>query len=292
MANLSLVLDHVGIAMRDLNEAESLYQRLGFKLTARSIHAGSLEPGGPVVPWGSGNHCAMLNEGYIELLGLVDPSLPSSAAAMLERYQGAHIVAFGCADADIAYAELKKREDKTLAPAALERDAPFGPHDEDTRRASFRNIYLEAGTFPAAKLIFIEHQTVDVLWQPHLLVHPNTAQSVAEVAMCIDDVAGTAAHLGRLLGVTPEEKGPGIVALDVARGRVYLLSPQVVPKWAKGVEPPAVPSVVGLGIGVSDIATCKRVLIESDVHFNAHPYPAIWLAPDETAGPVLSFIQT
>ncbi|MEM7255500.1 MAG: VOC family protein [Pseudomonadota bacterium] len=291
MHELSMVLDHVGVATHRLDAAQTTYERLGFTLTARSIHAGAVEPGGPVEPWGSGNHCAMFEQGYLELLGIVDPDLPSSAGAMLERYQGAHIVAFGCDNAADAYSILTKREPKTQPPAALERDAPFGPNDEETRRAKFQNIYLEPDVFPAAKLIFIEHQTVDVLWQPHLLEHPNTACQIAEVALCVEDVRRAADQLAELLGVDAETKGDGIAAIDVSRGRVYLLAPDVVPKWAKGVRPPAVPSVVGFGVGVRNLDTTKALLDAARVPYHQHPYPAIWLEPDHTLGPVLSFIQ-
>jgi len=57
--NVTRELDHVGVAIKDLERGRAIYQRLGFRLTARSIHSGSREPGGPVEPWGSGNHCAM-----------------------------------------------------------------------------------------------------------------------------------------------------------------------------------------------------------------------------------------
>ena len=39
-------------------------RRLGFTLTPRGRHIG----------WGTGNYCIMLENGYIELLGIVDPS--------------------------------------------------------------------------------------------------------------------------------------------------------------------------------------------------------------------------
>ena len=291
MSKLAWVLDHVGIAVCDLHDAETIYQRLGFKLTPRSIHSGTVTPGGPVVPMGSGNHCVMLRAGYIELLGTIDDSRPSFATSMLARYPGAHIIAFGCEDADSAYKELKKREPNVQPPAALEREAIFGINNDHIKRARFRNIYLTPEAFTPAKLIFIEHQTPEVLWQAYLLEHPNTAQSLVEVALCVEDVTVTGTHLGRMLGIECDIKKPGIAALDVDRGRIYLLSPETVPQWAKGVAPPAVPSVVGLGIGVKDIQICQQVLSDAGIDFNAHPYPGIWLAPETALGSVLSFVQ-
>ncbi len=40
------------------------WETLGFTLTPRGRHIG----------WGTGNYCIMLESGYIELLGVVDPS--------------------------------------------------------------------------------------------------------------------------------------------------------------------------------------------------------------------------
>ena len=39
-----------------------------------SSHKGRITPDGPVVQWGSGNHCAMFRHGYFEILGLTDPN--------------------------------------------------------------------------------------------------------------------------------------------------------------------------------------------------------------------------
>ena len=68
---LRLELDHVGVAVKSLDRGRDAYAKLGFTLAARSIHSGSRVPGGPVELWGSGNHCAMFREGYLEELGRV-----------------------------------------------------------------------------------------------------------------------------------------------------------------------------------------------------------------------------
>ena len=85
MTDLSLELDHVGLAINNLEVGRQAYEKLGFTLTSRSIHSGSREPGGSVEPFGSGNHCAMFEKGYFEVMGLTDPNLYSSALSMLCR---------------------------------------------------------------------------------------------------------------------------------------------------------------------------------------------------------------
>jgi hypothetical protein len=71
-------------------------ERLGFTLTPRSIHRGS-PPGAVVVPSGPQSF-AMFHEGYLEVVGLVDPQ--SSATSADGRCEGAYIVAFGVESAD------------------------------------------------------------------------------------------------------------------------------------------------------------------------------------------------
>ncbi|MFT4465451.1 MAG: VOC family protein [Sodalis sp. (in: enterobacteria)] len=66
-------------------------------------HAGTSEADGKIVPWGSGNHCAMFAQGYFEIIGLMDADMPSNVKKMVERYEGLHIVAMQCPRADDAY---------------------------------------------------------------------------------------------------------------------------------------------------------------------------------------------
>mgnify|MGYP001458649678 CR=1 FL=1 len=55
-------LDHVVIAVRNLDEAAKTYRSFGFTLTPRGLHEGK----------GTGNHCLMFPNTYVELLGVVD----------------------------------------------------------------------------------------------------------------------------------------------------------------------------------------------------------------------------
>jgi len=79
----SVKLDHIGVAITELERGRQAFDRLGFKRTPRSIHRGSPTPGAPVVPFGSGNHCAMFHEGYLEVVGLVDPTIFSNIKPMV-----------------------------------------------------------------------------------------------------------------------------------------------------------------------------------------------------------------
>lgn len=284
-----LALDHIGVAIKDLGRGRAAYARLGFRLTAYSQHSGSPTPGAPVVPWGSGNHCAMLREGYVEVVGLTHPEHYSSITAMVERYEGPHIVALGCTNAELAYEALVAAGVEADRPRALERDAPFGKNDESLARARFRNIHLDRSAYPEGRFLVIEHLTRDVLWQPHLLEHPNGAQALAEVYFCTDDPVATGSKLGRAFGASPHAQGAGAVVLALARGRLLALS---VADWAErsGAQPIApLPMPVGFGIRVASIARTRALLADNGVLFKEAG--GLWVGPDAACGAAIRFLE-
>src|ERR1700709_305410 len=59
---MSRGLDHIVHAVRDLDAAAALYQRLGFTVGPRNRH-----------PWGTQNHIVQLPGFFLELLSVVEP---------------------------------------------------------------------------------------------------------------------------------------------------------------------------------------------------------------------------
>jgi len=284
-----LVLDHIGVAIKQLERGREAYARLGFRLTARSQHAGSPTPGAPVVPWGSGNHCAMLREGYLEIVGLTHPERYSSIKDMVERYEGPHIVALGCANADRAYEALAAAGVTAERPRALERDAAVGVNDESLARARFRNIYLDRAAYPEGRFLVIEHLTRDLLWQPHLLEHPNGALALAEVYFCAEDAQATAAKLGRVFGATPLAHGDAHVTLPLARGLAHVLSAEQWQARSGGGPIAPLPMPVGFGVRVASLERTRKLLADNGVrHAESN---GLWVGPGDACGATIRFFK-
>lgn len=92
-----LRIDHLGIAVRSLEEAVAAYEALGFRVQARH-DVPSEKVRTAFLP---------LGESHLELL---EPSDPSSVVArFLERRSGLHHVCVVVEDIDAALAELKAR---------------------------------------------------------------------------------------------------------------------------------------------------------------------------------------
>ncbi|MCC6532052.1 MAG: VOC family protein [Burkholderiales bacterium] len=286
---LELELDHVGIAVEDLERGRAAFARLGFRLTARSLHAGSPAPAAPVIPWGSGNHCAMLESGYLEVIGLTDRSLYSSVKDMVARYQGLHIVALGCGDADAAYQALAGAGLPVDAPRALERDAAFGPSEDGLRRARFRNIYLDRERYPEARFLYIEHLTREVLWQPHLLRHPNGAIGLEATYFCAAQAQAAGDKIAQAMRVRPEAAGAGHVRMQLARGSLHVFEPSV---WTalSGQGPlPPLPAPVGVCVRVASLQAVRTLLAQGGVQTVERD--GIWVGPAEACGASVRFIE-
>jgi catechol 2,3-dioxygenase-like lactoylglutathione lyase family enzyme len=116
-----LDLDHIGIAVHDLDSAAAQYRRLGFRLTPRGFHTLPPGPDGVRPRAGTGNNCAMLERGYIELIGITDPGYSGRLIEALARYEGLHIVAFGTQNSDATAAELRRAGVSAAAVRSLER---------------------------------------------------------------------------------------------------------------------------------------------------------------------------
>ena len=294
MTALRLELDHVGVAVPDLEAGRAAYARLGFRLTPRSLHSGSLTAGGPVQPWGSGNHCAMFEWGYLEVIGLTDPALPSSVKDLVARHTGLHILAIGCADAKRTHDALVAAGAPVEGIRALERDAAYGEAGDEVRRARFRNLYVDRKAYPEARILFIEHDTPDVLWQPHLLAHPNGVVGLEAVTFAADDPAPLAERLAALVQCAPNgTKDEAKLALG--RGTIEVVGRG---QWEARTGGPAsvpLPAPVGATFRVTRLADTRACLEAAGVCLqpvaDAAGTPGLMVPAREACGATLMFFE-
>lgn len=174
-------LDHIIIAVKNLDVAAATYRKLGFTLTPRGLHEGK----------GTGNHCVMFPNTYIELLGIVDETGAKGRLAerVNARGEGCIGIAYGADDADKTYAALQVAGIEAEPPNDLSR-----PLDLDGKRnmVRFRNIMLPKLALPETMQFVCTHVTPELTRARHeWQLHPTGATGVAEVIVAVDDVAAT-----------------------------------------------------------------------------------------------------
>lgn len=257
-----LTLDHIGIMGGALAPMARQYERLGFRLAPLSQHHGAREPGGPVTRWGTGNHCIMLREGYLELLAVVEPTLFANRVPdYVARYAGAHITAFGCTD---AAAEAERLRALGLAQGIARLERPLGA-EPGAAKLTFDLVRLDGAALPEGRMLIIRHGTPELLWQPALLDHPNGALSLEAIHIVVLDPAARAASYAAVLGVPGVENADG-VHFQLARGRLHLLSLEAAARHGWDASP-CRPHIAAMEIGVASLDATRSLLREKGVPF-------------------------
>ncbi len=251
-------LDHVGIAGNDLGTLAAKWEALGFCLTPLARHSGKRTPDGPVVPFGTGNRCIMLREGYLELIAIVDPGAFSNTLdRFLARYAGIHILALSIADEEANLARLRRAGIDIPGVAYLER--PVDDADPAGPKARFARLPLPD---PAeGRIQLIRHLTPEAIWQERFMVHPNRAVALAEIVLAVEKPAETAARFSILAGrpVVPDPEGG--FQLDLPRGKVRMLPAEAVDQVFPGIAIPCLPFIAGMVVRTDDGGTAAMALL-------------------------------
>jgi hypothetical protein len=202
-------LDHLVVAVRDLDAAAAEWAALGFTLSPRGLHSAHI---------GSANHTMMFGEDYLELLGVVAPTPHNQALRdFVAAREGLDRAAFTTTDAAAGAAALRARGVDAAGPVHFSRPVPL-PDGSETE-ARFSVFRWPAGQRPGGLGIFAcQHHTRDAVWVPSLLAHANGVRRILRVLVATDEPAGGAAALAEAVGGAVRQDG-GLHVVGTAPGR-------------------------------------------------------------------------
>jgi hypothetical protein len=291
MEALARNLDHLGTAVADLDAGRLAFEKLGFRMTLRSQHRGAVVPGGPVELFGQGNHCAMLEQGYLEVLGIFDRTLPTPAQQYLDRYEGLHIVGLQPGSIDQLRA-LASSGGALDGPRELGREVDFGPQGLERRRVEFINVKFSPAAFPEATFLYTQHLTRDLMWQPHLLDHPNTAQALQCAYVCTSDADGLANRLAGVLQVHTEPVGSGLIAFRFESSSLCIVTPEAWERMFPGATAPRTPRPVGFSVRTSSLQAAVDQLDRNGIPFQRCEEGGVYVRPGFACGNVIHFTES
>ncbi|WP_149537927.1 VOC family protein [Siccirubricoccus phaeus] len=290
----AVALDHVGVAARELGPLTAAYERLGFALSPVAQQSGRQHPDGEVELFGSGNRCAFLRHGYIELIAILDPArFANGVDGFVARYAGAHIIALAMQDEAGNLARLRRGGVAIPGVAWLER-----PVEAGGPTARFARLPLPDA--PEGRLQLIRHLTAELVWDARWMGHRNGAVALESIILAHDPAAETAARLSRLAGLplAPDPAGGFLLRLPGAAGAagpqapvlettLRVLEPAALPLVLPGVVPPALPCIAGFVVRTGDGNAAARALLAAE-GIPAVPAPGLWgeglMVPPEHAG--------
>ena len=241
-------IDHVVIAVRDLDRARAVFERLGFTLTPRGVHT-----------LGSQNHCVMFERDYFELLA-PPPAHPAMQYYndFLAKGDGLAAIALATDDANAAYAALRANGVEAEAPLDFARpvELPGGARD-----AAFRIVQLPVDQTPGCRTFLCQHFTRDVVWRPEYQRHALGATGLAGVAVVVEDPARAAPRYAQIFGTRPAPITEGL-RVDTGSAPIALAARGKLGRRLTGAELPARarPFVAALFIRVADRAAAADTL--------------------------------
>lgn len=202
-------IDHVVIAVDDLEAAARRYESLGFTLTPRASHPDHM---------GTANRLAQFTGGnFIELVEadrpdrMVDHDLASTPPrfsfgahirAFTERQNGMAALVLASDDARAEAARLAAAGIQTYAPIDFERTAT--QPDGTTARVAFSLAFATSPDLPDLAFYFCQHHTPETFWKPRFQSHANTAQAITAVHLSAEDPSRHRGFLEHLTGATGE----------------------------------------------------------------------------------------
>jgi catechol 2,3-dioxygenase-like lactoylglutathione lyase family enzyme len=270
-------IDHVVIAVRDLDRARETYTRLGFTLTPRGFHT-----------LGSANHCIMFGTDYVELLALpLQHAAMSYYAEFLARGEGLAAFALASADADAAYAELAADGIRADAPLDFSRPVRL---PEGERDAAFRIVQLAPAQTPGCRGFVCQHRTRELVWRAEYQNHAVGANGLAALAVVAEDPVVAASVYARLFDVRPRKIDEGLL-VQTGSAPIAVGSRGRIGRRLRGAElpPRARPLVAALFIRVADRGRAGDALHRAGFEPTALPDGSLAVGADQAHGVTLVF---
>lgn len=179
-------LDHLVVAVRDLEGAADAWRRLGFTLSPRGLHSAHV---------GSANHTMMFGQDYLELLAVVAPQPHNQALRdFLATREGLERAAFTTTDAAAGADALRARGVDSQGPLHFGRPVPLP--DGRTAEARFSVFRWPSAAYPGGLGIFAcQHHTPGAVWVPALQNHANGATRIKRVLVATDQPEAEARKL-------------------------------------------------------------------------------------------------
>lgn len=274
--------DHLIYGVADLEAARAQFRRLGFVVTPQGRHKG----------WGTANYCIMLQQGYLELLGIVDPAQFSNNLDrfLAERGEGLLGLALVTADASALAARFTESGLHPDGPHALSR--LLETDGGGTVEPAFTLLRLPPQELPAINGFFCQHLTPHLLRQPGWEIHPNAVTGIASTVIAVDDPQATAAAYEQIYGRSAVVATDDAWAVHLGDGSVLLF---VTPEEAATLysclpDVPTSPSLVATSLRSADLEQTSAALTANSVPFDRLPGPVLRVAPQQACGAVLEFL--
>ncbi len=274
-------IDHILLAVRNLDAARMGWTRLGFTLSPRGRHLGR----------GTGNYCIMFPRDYVELFGIIGPErVNPEYTQFLAAGEGPMKLAWATADSASAASAMSGLGLHPDAPRDLGRQLEL---PEGTVVPRFKIVALPADETPALSSFLCEQLTPDLMRRPEWLAHANGATGLAGVTIVVDDTAPLHDTYERLFGPAALHTTDDILTVRVGRHRILFAEVEdfaaMYPEF--DLETPAVPPFIAvLTVSVADPEATTDHLTNWQIAHETAADRRVLVPAGEANGAMLEFV--
>lgn len=220
MATSKRRIDHIVLAVHDLEAAGQFYTRLGFKVGARNKH-----------PWGTENRLVQFGSSFIELitlgedLGAIPPHEPGrfSFGAFVRDYlrerEGFAMFVLDSADAKADAQTFAEKGIGSFEPFFFERKGQRP--DGSEMRVAFSLAFAMDLDIPNASFFVCQQHVPENFWNPEFQQHPNGATNIAAVTLAARNPAEHTGFLTDFTGVSARRDQHEGMIFPLAEGGVF-----------------------------------------------------------------------
>ncbi|EIM29702.1 VOC family protein [Microvirga lotononidis] len=259
-------IDHLVIAVRDLDRAGDFYRRLGFQVGARNRH-----------PWGTENRIVQFPGSFIELISVgegaaIAPHRASafSFGAFLEDYlrdrEGLAMLVLDSPNAEADAALFSQKGIGSFEPFHFERSGKR-PDGSETKVA-FTLAFASDKDAPKAGFFVCQQHFPENFWNPQFQRHDNRATRIASVTLAAPAPERLRAFLAAFTGVEPASPDGDDLSFRLSESHIDVLTPDDAAENYGSVEAELdQPSFVAFAIRVEDIHAHAKWLDAAEIPY-------------------------
>jgi catechol 2,3-dioxygenase-like lactoylglutathione lyase family enzyme len=259
-------IDHLVVAVHDLDQAGSFYQRLGFQVGARNRH-----------PWGTENRIVQLPSSFIELITVgegaaIAPHRASafSFGAFVQDYlrgrEGLAMLVLDSQDAKADAALFSESGIGSFEPFHFERSGRR-PDGSETKVA-FTLAFTSAEDSPKAGFFVCQQHFPENFWNPEFQRHDNKATQISSVTLAAPSPERLRSFLRAFSGVQPASPDGDDLSFRLGESHIDVLTPDDAAEIYGSVEAELdQPSFVAFAVRVEDIHRQAQGLDSADIPY-------------------------
>lgn len=259
-------IDHLVVAVQDLDQAGSFYQRLGFQVGARNRH-----------PWGTENRIIQFPGSFIELITVGERAAiaPHGAGAFsfgafvgdyLRDREGLAMLVLDSQDARADAALFSESGIGAFEPFHFERSGRR-PDGSETKVA-FTLAFASAESSPKAGFFVCQQHFPENFWNPEFQRHDNKATQIGSVALAAPVPRQLRTFLTAFAGVQPTSPDGDDLSFRLGESHIDVLTPDDAAEIYGSVEAELdQPSFVAFSVRVEDIHVQAKWLDSADIPY-------------------------